>query len=327
MTTANNAPLRAKKDPTVALIMGDPKLGKTSDVLWAFPNGYNIAAPGALKPAEQIVGISIPDVRKHNAVTVKAIVERLGQVLPTGTLSILIDDLTLIVDASVRAYELQGVNKWKVFQFIRNDLMDMRAKARQLGIHVAMTLHEKKPRYDEVKTPEGGTMQRMIAQGGPNLPGQMMEGIPAVCDAILHLKKSDSLVSLWPVVYRNPVDDPRYVGVGLRELPPIDPLPANLAEILRAAGHIIPEPFPGHEETTEKIAAAMVADPDHIRKIVEDVAPKLSAKYATQVALDRVWVRRTWVLRDALARAQLRLAIARYRATPTFYGGTATADL
>lgn len=307
------------------MLVGDPKTGKTGDVIWAFPNALHFAAPGALKVADSVVGIEIPKERIRLISTVAAIVEEMKKPLPTGTIAVNVDDLTLVVDNSLRVYQSQGVDRFKLWGRIRNDLLDLRQAARSLGVHVCFTLHTKEPRYEESKMADGATVRRMIDPGGPSLPGQMMKGLPAICDMILHAKKRESFVSLWPVVYENEITDMKWTSIGNRELPPISPVPANLGEILRAAGHAIPEPFAGHEETTEKLSQAFEANAEKIADLILPAAAKLDAKYADRGA--RAWVRRTWVLRDALARAQLRMAIRAYHAIPRIYGGSTGATL
>lgn len=322
MTVPTRPP--GRPDPTVAMLMGIPKTGKTGDAIYAYPQALFLAVPGALKIAKEVIGIDIPAQRIRNPASVRAAVDAIGTP-PTGATAVVIDDLSLLVEATVRTYELGGVTRWTLWRTIRNDLMDLRMAARRQGLPVLFTLHDKEPRYDEAKTADNVMTRVMLDAGGPNLPGQMAKGMPAVCDMILHARKSESLVSLWPVVYENLPLNAKVEGVGLRELPPISPLPQNVGEILRLAGHLVPEPFAGHEETVEKLARVFISKPDEIKNLAAAAVIKLDAKFAAQGA--RAWVRRTWVLRDALARAQLRLALAEYRAKPRIYGsGGAASD-
>lgn len=313
-----------RPDPTVAMLMGDVKRGKTLDAIYAYPQALFIAAQGALKAAAMVGGINIPPNRIRNPITVRDAIAHLNNP-PAGTTALIVDDLTLLVDATVRAYESAGVGKWTLWRTIRNDLMDLRTNARKMKLPVVFTLHDKPPRYEEAGRAEGGAMMRILIEAGaPALPGQMAKGMPAVCDAILLARKSTALVSMWPVVYENLPLDPTIEGVGLREMPPISPMPMNLAEILRCAGHLVPAPFPEHEENVAKLSAIFVEHADSMKALAEASVAKFDAKFAAQGA--RAWVRRNWVIRDALARAQLKIAVDRFRAKPPFYGTGSSGD-
>lgn len=292
--------------------MGEPKLGKTGDIVWAFPQCYHIAAPGALKPIKQIVGIDLrPDRVRSDVTTVRGAIDALNAI-PPNTTAVNVDDLTLITENTVRQYTQQGVSGFKLWGKVADDLMDLRQRVRNLGVHGFFTLHTKDPRYSETGA--------LLETGGPQLPGRMKKGMPALADMILHAKKSTTLVSLWPVNYYNETEDASWSGVGLRELPPLRVLPANVGEILRAAGHKLHEPFANHEETVEKIAGHFERERAKMAELTKAYAPKLDAKFASGRP-NSPWVYRTWILRDALARAQIRLAVADYRAVPVIYGG------
>lgn len=212
------------KIPAFVCIYGPPKLGKTTDVIASFPYGTFIAEPAALKPASWL-GVEL----------------KRDQIIPLGTLTdiiawlrnrttahrdaLVVDDFTMVMDRTVAVAKSGGYELWGT---IRKQLIGLRDIARQTGVHIIFTAHEKGP----------SEYHNSNLRGGPCLPGQMVEGFPAACDLVLRavVKPEEDTRIGWGGCYRCNVNDSTWIHGDRHGITP-DYCPMNLAEILRAAGY------------------------------------------------------------------------------------------
>lgn len=274
-------------DASFSAIYSPPKFGKTSDIIYAFPDALFIAAPGALNPAVSVVGIEqlrlVIDAETIQDVT--SLLIRYGKKVR----AIVVDDFSVIADETIRRSEKKK-NGWKFWANMRNLLLDLRGAARDAGCHIVFNCHER---------PAGTAKNGMTRRGGPKLPGQMPEDFPALADLVLRARYDPSRIG-WPYAY-SAGPDPDWI-VGDRYDVVKNAAPMNLGEILRAAGYDIPRPKglewiePGVEGLSAVLAPLGVVEE---RATVKAAAERLSTaqKDPRHIA---------WLLRDAVDRAALR---------------------
>jgi hypothetical protein len=276
------------KDPAMIAAYGPSGIGKTTDMIYSFPNALFIAAPGALKPGRFVIGFE-PESREASTImeATKIVEEEAKKKKYTA---IVCDDFSLLADQTVQ--RLDGkFSGHKLWGEVRNAVIDFRAAARQGGMHIAVTAHESPPKQN------GGLFQR----GGPRLPGRMPEDFPTACDLVVRAAFEPNRRG-WHAVYRCTPDDTTWVTKDRHGVTP-DRAPMNTAEILRAAEYQIPR-APGlewQEELVEVLANALLASPEAEAELVAQ-----GIELAREHTSDDLHVR--WVIRDALDRASLRRA-------------------
>lgn len=307
MTTITAIP----KDPVLAMIYGVPKTGKTTDLLYSLPRAIWIAAPGATAPADSVCGYTL--MRKpidiaslDDAVRILEGLERdKGKTLDVDAL--ILDDLTLYVDRTVKALSDDGVGRKDPRQLwgaVRLKLLAVRDTGRRARVHVIFNAHEAGPKMQNATR----------IRGGPALPGAGAEIVPAACDMVLRAtaRAADPTQTFigWPVVYRCQVQDLDYVsGDRYNRTPDFSPM--NLGEILRSAGFNIRR-LPGFEwqETiVAKLApllAERIAEADFTKKALE-------LAFVESMKNSKDERHAIWTQRDVYDRAVLMVAQASYR--------------
>lgn len=285
----------------VIAIYGPSGAGKTTDLLYSFPNGIFIAPPGAIKPAHKVVGHVPESTEAATIMEATELVKKLGQNKKYD--AIIVDDFSLLAEQTVAALE-KKLSGFKLWGEMRNVVLAFRDTARRAGMHVVLTAHESTPR----------TVNGTFIRGGPKLPGRLPEDVPTACDLVLRAS-FDGNRRGWHGCYRCTIDDTQWVTKDRHGVTP-DRAPMNTAEILRAAGYFIRRP-PGlewQEELVEALASAMTADPSSEAALVQE-----AIELAREHTDDDLHIR--WVLRDSLDRSILQRAkqnaLAMFTAAPT----------
>ncbi len=271
----------------VAALYGPSGLGKTTDLLYSFPNGLFVAPPGALKPAYHVVGHVPQSVEAQTIMDATKIVADLKKSNPKGFDAVVVDDFSLLAESTVAALEKKHTG-FKLWGAVRDAVLDFRDTARHAGMHVVLTAHESAPR----------TMNGSFIRGGPKLPGRLPEDVPTACDIVLRATH-DGTRRGWHACYRCTVDDPQWVTKDRHGVTP-DRSPMNLAEILRMAGYTIRR-APGldwQEELVAAFATTLVENPGQEKALMAEVV-----EIARERTDNDLHVR--WVMRDALDRAAL----------------------
>ncbi len=274
-------------DKSVTAIYGPSSIGKTTDLLYSFPNGLFLAPPGALKPAHHVVGY----VPAHaEAATIDDATKRLREAAKAGKYdAVIVDDFSLLAEQTIAHLEnVKKLTGFKLWGVVRDEVLEFRDVARRCGMHVVLTAHESTPR----------TVNGSFVRGGPKLPGKLPEDVPTACDLVLRAAH-DSTRKGWHASYRCTVDDPQWVTKDRHGVTP-DRAPMNLAEILRAAGYDIAR-APGlewQEEVVATLANALVTDAANAATYLAQ-GRDLAAQYSDNPLHIR------WVMRDALDRAAL----------------------
>lgn len=282
----NPAPYHGAK--AVVAIYGPSGIGKTTDLLYSFPRGLFVAPPGALKPAEKVVG-SIPD--SLEAATIMDATKIVQQHGKAGKYdAIIVDDFSLLSESTVNALEKKHTG-FKLWGAVRDAVLEFRDTSRHAGLHVVLTAHESTPR----------TMNGTFIRGGPRLPGRLPEDLPTACDLVLRAAYDGSRRG-WHACYRCTIDDPQWVTKDRHGVTP-DRAPMNVAEILRCAGYEIrrADGQDWQEPLVAALSTALVENPAEEKELMQE-AVELCKEHTDNQLMTR------WVMRDALDRAALRRA-------------------
>ena len=278
----------------VAAIYGPSGLGKTTDLIYSFPNGLFVAPTGALKPAYHVVGNVPQSVEASTIMEATKIVSGLSKDNTKGFDAVIVDDFSLLAESTVAALEKKHTG-FKLWGAVRDAVLEFRDVARHAGLHVVLTAHESAPR----------TMNGSFIRGGPKLPGRLPEDLPTACDLVLRAAH-DSTRRGWHACYRCTIDDPQWVSKDRHGVTP-DKAPMNIAEILRMAGYEIRR-APGlewQEEIVQAFASTLFENPGQEKALMAEVV-----EIARERTDNDLHVR--WVMRDSLDRA----ALMRARANP-----------
>lgn len=280
MTTAPYNGVKA-----VVAVYGPSGIGKTTDLLYSFPQGLFVAPPGALKPAEKVVG-SIPDNREASTImdATKIVSEH-----AKGSKydAVVVDDFSLLAESTIAVLEKKH-SGFKLWGALRDAVLDFRDTARHAGMHVVLTAHESTPR----------TVSGVFVRGGPRLPGRLPEDLPTACDLVLRASYDGSRRG-WHACYRCTIDDPQWITKDRHGVTP-DRAPMNVAEILRAAGYPIrrAKGAEWQEPLVAALSRALLESPSEEKALMGE-AVELCKEHTEDPLMTR------WVMRDALDRAAL----------------------
>jgi hypothetical protein len=277
-------------DYAVAAIYGPSGVGKTTDLLYSFPNGHFIAPPGALKPAHNVVGFVPSSGEAASIMDATKAVAALAKANPNKFDAVIVDDFSLLAEFTIAQLEKKYTG-FKLWGVLRDTVLEFRDTARHAGLHVVLTAHESTPR----------TVNGVFVRGGPRLPGRLPEDVPTACDLVLRAAHEPTRRG-WHASYRCTIDDPNWVSKDRHGVCP-DRAPMNTAEILRAAGYTIRR-APGlewQEDLVEALATAVVADGSQEKALMAE-AVEICGEYTDNPLHVR------WVMRDSLDRAALRRA-------------------
>ena len=270
---------------------GPSKAGKTVASAAAAPNGVFIGKDSGLLSARKFLGIEKLNTRSASLVPdataqIKELLNKAKRPLP----SVVIDDFSLMVEATINEYE-SSKGRSGMWSALTRDVLEIRDQARNLtdlGSIVIFNCHEQPPR----------TSSGRVIRGGPSLPGQLPEKFSGMVDVIGRtIFSPDSTPWKYQLMFG---PQPDYIsGDRLCVFPPISPM--NLAEGLRHAGYDIPRPelVSWIEPAVVKLSAMILEQGvDRWRDVLVPAADKLKAQYP--VAHVR------WALQDSLHRAVIR---------------------
>lgn len=291
--------------PTVMVcVYGKPKKKKTSDAIAAFPNGLFIGVPSAIAlVANNELGIQ-PAVHPNPPQTLPELVQMLEQLSaspetlkPYGAL--IIDDASHICKRSMLMWAEEAPTgrsgrKDRFFQYqqLNSHLLQLAGLSRHLGVHLAMTFHERPP---------GSNADGVFCPGGPDVPSRnQTETLPSWCDINVRSMIDPSYPDPWfsSIYYCDPTDSEWVTGdrTGVCS----EKTPGNLREIMNASasGYKL-DRFPGLEwqdDVAEQVAEQILLGRQSRDVVVE--AMKNHNQY-TQVHL-------RWACQDGIARGVLR---------------------
>ena len=183
--------------PTVMItIYGKPKQKKTSDALAAFPTALFLGVPSAVTlVAQNELGFTPsvhPDPPKNlvELVTLLRSLADTGKALEYG--AVVVDDLSHMCKRSMLEWTDQAPtgrsgkkDRFFPYQQLNQYLLEIAHLSRHLGVHLAMTFHERMP---------GTNADGRFCPGGPDVPSRnQVETLPSWCD--VNIRAIQSAVS------------------------------------------------------------------------------------------------------------------------------------
>lgn len=300
--------------PPLVCVYGQAATGKTSDKIWAAPNGLFFAGPGALIPSVSTVGYSLP-------------AEQVIEVDPTtGDLSwlrgaaeqavrrgkkkynqIIIDDFSMVMHRTARREKAKYKDGRMLYGALRHIVGEALDEWRSWGCSVLVDCHAMDPLWITEKE-DSSKRIRLDELGTPDLPGRK-----AAPDLV---KAFDMCLRVVPDRWRKPWPYVYHAGPHGSEaelwrtkdrwsiIPPIGS-PMNLGELLRAipeyktAGILFPR-APGMEWAEEMIqwGFGVINSGQPVQAVSQQIATRLNGRSIP------IWQIR-WVLRDLQARVEI----------------------
>ena len=269
-------------------LYGPSKAGKTVASAAAGATGVFIGAPSGLMSAQRFLGIE--DLNILPARTVPEAIAHIEAVVKKGGVpSIVIDDFSLMVEATINEYE-GTKGRAGMWSALTKDVLGARDAARAAtsqGTVVIFNCHEQPPRTSSGK----------FVRGGPSLPGQLPEKFSGMVDVIGRAMFEPTAAPWKYQLCLEPQAD--YVsGDRLSVFPGRAPM--NIAEGLRAAGYVIP--YPKGLEWIDKVAQGVS------EKILEagiDKWPEVLKAAADKLQGTKELPHIRWALQDGLHRATI----------------------
>lgn len=298
------------RPPLLITVYSLPGGGKTTDMLYSFPNAWILApADGApLDPAVSVVGYDPYEEGRVETVatledTTRWLKSAVKHGLPEGCDSVICDDLTVQARATLDAmrplYPEVGDGVYRLWGDFNRKVVELRNTAAEVakacserlgvGVNVAFTLHERPP--DD----------KSALRGGPQFPSKTL---------------SEEWVKIMSIAYRVGRDEKRggrddWKGTYLcthrhpswamksRLGVEVSQNPQNVGELIRASGRSLPRKV-GLEWTEEWV--------EHVAQSVAAKVPreKILGELDRQLNGDASPLLLRWIRRDGFDRAEIR---------------------
>jgi len=277
--------------PAFVITYAPSGAGKTVDCGYSFPVAVFAAAPGALESIRSTCGYD-PEGQRREVRTMADARNLIKVARESGIKTIVFDDFSHIAEQTFASIEASWRGKPDLrgmYGALATETLTFRDTCRYAGINVILNAWEKQPAI------RAGVAHR----GGPQLPGNLPEAIPALCDLVLR-GSLDPMRKPWPGVYLSAPNASWIQKNRFEAIPATAPM--NLGEILRHTGYVI-DRHPGlawQEDAVEKIAKLFLSvQPHEQAEAGRQAYAALEAKTPNKKVI-------TWTLRDAVDRAALR---------------------
>ena len=276
--------------PPFVNVYGPSGVGKTAETGRCLSAGTILAAPGATVSITTTWGVT-PKVEYVKTIEeATKFIESEAKKTPANRVSgIGVDDFSAMSENTVSIME-KRYSGWAIWNAVRDVVISFRDAARYAGIALVVNSWEQPPKTRN----KGGTSY--VLPGGPKLPMDLPEQLPAMADVNLRAKKVDKgIYGLRERVYDG--TDPQYVQKDRGNIATGNVVPMNLAEILRCAGWDIPRcaELGWVEEAIAACFKLLERHPDNETQVFQEVYTQLlaggadprHARWATQDAWDR----------------------------------------
>lgn len=302
-------------DPVFAINYGVSGVGKSTDMIYAFPdNAIIFGERNAVRaPARSVVGVEIADsniIQPNRIEDASDYIEKNHESLrKRGIIAAIADDFSLLAQNTFDHYEREQAKTGKKDgYFVINSLVDeihrFRNVCRRASIHVFVNAHDG-PRHLNKNS------GRYI-NGGPKLPGQIQEDIGQAFDVVLHVVRNPTRPVGFKAEFHCGVDSDYTTKDRLNIVDGV--MPFNTAEYLRAAGYEIPracglewmEPVVEHFATFIVTLGQNIVNPQVMLQVGNEMRAALAQKTSDPRHVN-------WVIRDAYDRAFIRVVLANRR--------------
>jgi hypothetical protein len=276
---------------------------------YSFVRALHLAAPNALEPYVSVCGWDPEKAKlRREAKTIMDGIPLIKVAKDLGLEAIVFDDFSFLAEQTFDHIERNARNannKFKLWGDLREVTLEFRDAARYAGVHVALNAWEQAPSW------RGEGEKRKYVRGGPKLPSDLPDQVPAMCDMVFR-GGYEPMRKPWPGVYVCRPDSEWNMKNRFNSTPEISPM--NLGEILRHSGYTISRHpgLPEQEAWVESIATAMLkAGPTGDREIGVQALVELRKKGLHEKHI-------TWTLRDAIDRVALKRATASHTSESAF---------
>jgi hypothetical protein len=284
------------------LLYGPSGLGKTTDLLYAFPHGRFIAPPRALEPARTVCGITLRDDQAPK--DIRTLQDVIKAVKAKDSRPVIVDDTTILAEQTLAAmppvYSSQGkLDQYAPWNLLATLFLELREAALYKDVPVVLSFHRAEATINKAGV-------RVL--GGPAIKGQSKVTLPTACNLVLHGVLKSRLHGAWPAVCRVKPADLDYLPSKDRYNVIRDGCPMNLGEILRIAGLEMPrtKEVDEFEPLIDEVATALVelgSDKEAVKPagaLLDDLRESLA---------DESKFVRNWVVRDTQDRAEILLKL------------------
>lgn len=282
-------------EPSIIVVYGHSKSGKTTDMLYSFPNAlYLVPALGGLAPYVHRTGIKPDEVLCNNVKEAQQKMEK------AQGRAVVLEDFSVMAERTKTSLRNRNITGWQLWTGIADQIEDLRETAIKKNIlTLAITCHLQDPtRGDD------GTYYR----GGPKMPSKTIVGaLPHIASEVVRTG-TDLMVQppLYNGAYICDLNDRSYITGDRYGVLPQPKAPMNMREVLvqaKAQGNdIVVPPRPASvawiEPIVEEIAQNVIANTG---LVPAQVAAQMGAAFK-----GRDLRHLNWALRDGYARAKLR---------------------
>jgi len=209
---------------TLVMSYGSSGNGKTVDMGYSYPNALFIATRGSLLSIKNTCGympatLDLPNIQEAT----KLVMELKDN---TEFDAVVVDDFSHLADKTMVDIE-KKYKGWDVYSQMNQIVLDFRNAARYAGVHIAINCWEAHPKTNR----NTGAFTR----GGALLSGKLPESLPALCDLVLRCGKDPMKPTQWKGIYKCQLDTQYTMKDRFGVCYNLDPVPQNIAEILRSA--------------------------------------------------------------------------------------------
>lgn len=291
----------------LAVLYGQMGVGKSTDMVAAFPLACHFCRPGGLLSSWTYLGLdaasglapitrAMPDgdwsgfVFQSYYNDLEQAIAQIDEAVALGFVGICVDDVSLASEATEYGITkaladpdgtLRKGNVFRKFDIIKERVYEVRQAARFAGTPCVMTAHERDPSLDfKTKDP---------LPGGPKFPTKKLtESIPYDADLVLRFVRGEDGSRMFDRRDNKYAFKDRFAVV-----PPVGP--ANLRALLFASGTVLPR-FPGLEWQDEVMThvAARMERGDERNDVVHET-------FAAVAKNDKHMKHIAWSVRDGLA--------------------------
>lgn len=247
-------------EPPFIVVFGGYGIGKSVDATLFAPTGYTLGPPGGIRGAAPILGPELYAEAQMRTAQVSSIDQITATLvsMASGQLPrypVRVDDLTLVAQADLSELQRQFPSPrdtGTLYALFKRRLINMRDAMRRAGVPVIANCHVATPATDA---------NGKFTPGGPSMGApSALPVLVASADTIYGMERDDSGTFYpWPAFYRHESPNAQWAYKD-RHGAFNGKAPANLREIMRSTGMVLPLPaaLAWTDDYAEAVAEAAV---------------------------------------------------------------------